>query len=95
MSQKHVERLLGRLTTDRDFRQRFFENPATLCARESVELTSQELSALLSLEEACLEEFSKRLDPRIVRSNPTTHRSLTRRTTRTAEPSARRWRGAK
>jgi hypothetical protein len=94
MSQKHVEWLLGRLTTDRDFRGRFYDDPAAICARESVELTTQELAALLSLEEGYIEEFSKRLDPRIVRSASTTNR-LTRRATRATDLRAGRWRGAK
>lgn len=84
MSQKHVEWLLGRLTTDRDFRERFYDDPAAICARESVELTTQELAALLALEEGFIEEFSKRLDPRIIRSTPTTNRSASRRTARAA-----------
>jgi hypothetical protein len=94
MSQEHVERLLGRLTTDRDFRQRFYEHPADICARESLELTAQELAALLSLEPARIEDFSKRLDPRIVRASAATSRP-TRHTTRTSEPSAPKLRGAK
>jgi hypothetical protein len=95
MSQKHVEWLLGRLTTDRDFRQRFYRDPEAICARESVELTGQELEAVLTLEQARLEEFSKRLDPRIVRASVSADHPLSRRTARTAEHGGGRWRGAK
>ena len=95
MSQEHIERLLGRLTTDRDFRQRFYEHPAEICARESLELTTQELAALLSLEQARIEDFAERLDPRIVRASAGTPRPPSRRTTRTPEPSAPRLRRAK
>jgi ribosomally synthesized peptide len=95
MSQEHVEWLLGRLTTDRDFRQRFHENPAATCARESLDLTPQELAALLSLEPARIEEFAKRLDPRIVRAATGAERSQSRHTTRTPEPSTPTVRGAK
>lgn len=95
MSQEHVEWLLGRLTTDRDFRQRFYHDPAELCAKESLELTTQELAALLSLEQTRIEDFAKRLDPRIVRASAGTDRSLSRHTTRPSEPSAPTLRGAK
>jgi len=95
MSQEHVERLIGRLTTDRDFRQRFYEHPADICARESLDLTTQELAALLSLEPARIEEFTKRLDPRIVRAFAGKDRSTSRRTTRPHEPSAPTLRRAK
>jgi transposase-like protein len=71
--QKHVEWLLGRLTTDREFRQRFYSDPTGTCASERVNLTSRELAALLSLEQTAIEEFAKRLDPRIVRATPATH----------------------
>ena len=95
MSQEHVEWLLGRLTTDRDFRQRFYEDPAEICAQESFELTAQELAALLSLEQTRIEDFTKGLDPRIVRASTGTDRSPSRHTARASEPSAPTLRGAK
>ena len=94
MSQKYVEWLLGRLSTDRDFREFFYRDPATLCAQEAVDLTGPELTALLSLEQRSIEEFSRRLDPRIVRA-ATIDRPLSRRTERTAEQRGSRSREAK
>jgi len=94
MSQKYVECLLGRLTTDPDFREFFYRDPAALCAQEAVELTAQELAALLALKETRIEEFSKRLDPRIVRAR-TPERPLSRRTLRAAQLSGVRSREAK
>ena len=95
MSQEHVERLLGRLTTDRDFRQRFYQHPADMCVRESLELTTQELAAVLSLEQARIEEFTSRLDPRIVRASAGADRPPGRAITRASEPRAPALRGAK
>lgn len=68
MSQRAVEGLLGRLITDREFRERFYADPAATCARESLDLTSRELDALLSLDRARLQAFARDLDARIVRA---------------------------
>jgi transposase len=93
--QKLVEWLLGRLTTDREFRQRFYSDPTGTCASERVSLTSQELAALLSLEQTQIEEFTKRLDPRIVRATPATHRLVAGRVPRIADQGAGGLRRAK
>jgi hypothetical protein len=95
MSQMHVEWLLGRLMTDRDFRKRFYHDPAALCASEAVELTAYEFTALLSLEQARIDEFAKRLDPRIVRASGIANRPLSRCAARLPEPTTGKLRRAK
>jgi hypothetical protein len=68
MSQLVVERLLGRLMTDGEFRRGFYANPSATCVRESLDVTSRELEALLTLGQSRLQAFAKELDTRIVRA---------------------------
>ncbi|MFQ5666151.1 MAG: Franean1_4349 family RiPP [Candidatus Binatia bacterium] len=68
MSQKTVECLLGRLVTDRAFRQRFFQEPAATCAQESLDILPRELAALRAIEERAIERLTGELDPKIVRA---------------------------
>lgn len=67
MSQRGVERTLGRLVTDQGFRQDFFEDPAAASLRIGADLTREEIDALLRVPLAALSEFSVRLDDRICR----------------------------
>ncbi len=68
MSQRAVEGTLGRLITDSEFRRVFFADPAATCVRESLDLTTRELEALLALDQSRLQAFAKVLDARIVRA---------------------------
>ena len=68
MSQRGVEGLLGRLITDKDFRERFYEEPAAVCVEEAMEVTARELEAVFALKEPQIEDFSKQLDAHIVRA---------------------------
>jgi hypothetical protein len=68
MSQLAVERVLGRLVTDAEFRQAFFVEPAGVCRDHGLELTPIELAALLHVEEGALKTLASRLDPKIVRA---------------------------
>ena len=68
MSQRSVEGLLGRLVTDRQFRQLFYEDPAGTCLRQSIDLTARELEAVLALEESRIDAFGKQIDTRIIRA---------------------------
>ena len=55
MSQRGVERVIGRLATDEEFRRRFAENPAAILQEAiacGVELTSLEVQALASIDPA-------------------------------------------
>jgi hypothetical protein len=67
MSQRGVERTLGRLVTDQGFRHDFFQDPATASLRIGVDLTPEEVDALLRVPLTALTEFSVRLDDRICR----------------------------
>lgn len=69
MSQKGVEGLLGRMVTDKDFRQRFYQEPAATCVAEAMEVTTRELEAVQRLDETHVAEFAKHLDTRIVRAS--------------------------
>ncbi len=68
MSQKAVESLLGRLITDRQFRRRFYQDPAPLCLAEGLLVTVRELEAVLSLDERRIAEFSHDVDMKIIRA---------------------------
>ena len=68
MSQRSVERILGRLVTDEGFRRRFWESREAALgdlAAHGCELNECERRALLGLSEACVEEFAGSIDPRI------------------------------
>jgi hypothetical protein len=67
MSQRDVERTLGRLLTDRDFRDEFFLDPARACMPFGIQLTSQEFEALFRVPRSMLATLGARLDDRICR----------------------------
>lgn len=70
MSQKTVERILGKLATDEEFRQRFRSAPRETidaACREPDALTAVEREALGAVDPALLERFADALDPRLQR----------------------------
>ena len=67
MSQNAVERTLGKLATDDEFRARFFENPAAATWEAGLPLSPVELEALSGLSQAAVVRFSLSLDGRIRR----------------------------
>jgi putative modified peptide len=67
MSQQDVERTLGRLLTDEDFRDEFFLDPARACLTIGIELAPQEVEALLRLPRPALVSLGACLDDRICR----------------------------
>ena len=67
MSQRDVERTLGRLLTDAGFRHDFFLDPGRACLAVGVELASHELDALLRLPRRRLASFAEKIDDRICR----------------------------
>ena len=69
MSQKDVERTLGRLLTDASFRRVFFRDPARACLVLGVDLAPRELEALLRVPARQLAGLAGELDDRICRLN--------------------------
>jgi hypothetical protein len=68
MAQETVERLLGRILTDADFRQRFFEHGDEQL--QQFDLLEHERDCLSKLGPDVMEKMehlSEKLDPRIVR----------------------------
>src|SRR5882724_8140024 len=64
VSQNAVERTLGKLATDDEFRARFFENPAVATWEAGLPLSPVELEALSGLSQAAVVRFSQSLDGR-------------------------------
>jgi hypothetical protein len=78
MSQRDVERTLGRLLTDGSFRRDFFRNPARACLEFGLELAAHEVDALLRVPRRRLASLGGRLDDRICRldiDDPNGHHS--------------------
>lgn len=67
MSQRDVERTLGRLLTDTGFRREFFRDPARACLGLGVQLATHELDALLQVPPQRLAGLAGDLDARICR----------------------------
>ena len=70
MSQRHVERVIGRLVTDEEFRSEFARDPIVVlrkCAASGVELTEIEVRALAGLDPREVAQFARALDPRLLK----------------------------
>jgi len=67
MSQDAVERTLGKLATDEEFRARFFANPAAAAWEAGLLLSPVELEALSGTPRAAIARFSRFIDGRICR----------------------------
>jgi hypothetical protein len=67
MSQRDVERTLGRLLTDQDFRDEFFLDPARASLTLGNQLTPHEVEALLRVPRSTFATLGARLDNRICR----------------------------
>jgi hypothetical protein len=68
MSQRNVERVIGRLVTDEGFRHRFAADPSAALAEMSgcgMDLTDLERRALVSIDPNQAERFADAIDPRI------------------------------
>ncbi len=72
MSQANVERIVGRLATDEDFRREFRTDPERVVrglAERGLELTRAEISTLVVLDPRTLESFANALDPRLQKAS--------------------------
>jgi len=71
MSQAHVERIIGRLATDEQWRSRFREARAdaldALVAALGLDITGTERRALLTLPSESLDQFAGAIDPKLQR----------------------------
>ncbi len=67
MSQRDVERVLGRLVTDEGFREDFFGNPKSAVLRAGLDLSGEELAAMSRTPRAALAALGARIDDRICR----------------------------
>ncbi len=67
MSQRDVERTLGRLLTDQGFRNGFFLDPVYACLQVGILLVPQEIEALLRVPRAAFASLGASLDDRICR----------------------------
>jgi hypothetical protein len=67
MSQRIVERAVGKLVTDEGFRDAFFHDPKAATVHAGLELSGEELDALSRISRAALAALSALLDNRICR----------------------------
>jgi hypothetical protein len=67
VTQRPVERTIGKLMTDASFRARFFADPAASTWEAGLVLSPAELTALSALSRTAVIRFSETLDPRISR----------------------------
>jgi len=67
MSQRDVERMIGRLLTDEGFGDDFFLEPTRACLTLGIQLTPHELEALLRTPRSVFAVLGSRLDDRICR----------------------------
>lgn len=67
MSQRDVERALGKLVTDEGFREDFFGNPNPAVLHAGLDLSREELDALSKISRAALAALCARIDGRICR----------------------------
>jgi len=74
VTQQAVERALGKLLTDENFRERFFAGPELACWEAGFALSTVELEALSRLSREALAQFSEALDKRNSRPSPDPNR---------------------
>jgi hypothetical protein len=76
MSQRTIERVIGRLLTDEELRLKFTRSPRRTLAElieQGWELSRFELDALLAIDSGLWPEVADRIDPRLQRCSLKTH----------------------
>jgi hypothetical protein len=76
MSQRSIERVIGRLLTDEELRLKFTRSPRRALAElieQGWELSRFELDALLAIDSGLWPEVAARIDPRLQRCSLKTH----------------------
>lgn len=77
MTQHSVERAIGKLVTDAEFRDRFYANPEAAAWEAGLPLSRVELEALSSLPRDAVVRLSEGLDARICRVSLDSDKPLT------------------
>jgi len=67
MSQQAVEKALGKLVTDEGFREEFFSDPGAAGVRAGLDLSRDELDALLRISRRAVAALAASLGDRICR----------------------------
>lgn len=75
MSQRSVERALGKMITDESFRRDFFRDPDLTSLEAGLDLLRDEMQALLRVPRELLEELGASLEDRIVRLSIPPHQT--------------------
>jgi len=70
ISIEKLQRIIGMLVTDNDFRRGFFHDIVASCRNAGLNLTPREMAALRSLKEEAVKEFANSLDERITKFFP-------------------------
>ena len=76
MSQRTIERVIGRLLTDEELRHEFIQSPRRTLAElheQGWELSRLEIDALLATDVGLWSEVAARIDPRLQRCSLKTH----------------------
>jgi hypothetical protein len=76
MSQRTIERVIGRLLTDEELRDEFVRSPRRTLAdlrEQGWELSGLEVEALLAIKIGLWSEVAARIDPRLQRCSLKTH----------------------
>ena len=68
MSQRAVERFIGRLVTDDQFRRKASRSLSEACYEVGLELTAGEIDLLSRMEFGCFADLSSSLDPGLRRT---------------------------